>query len=128
MDVSDGLLADLGHMCNCSNLLAFVDSSKIPLSKPAKIVLESLPPKERKILFDEMITAGDDYELILSISPDKCEDVEFSAQTHNFEIHPFGHMGFRSKDTEEATTNVVTVVNENGEKQKFNRVGYEHSW
>ena len=127
-DISDGLLGDLGHMCNCSNLLAFIDSSKIPLSKAAQAVLKSLPPKEQKALFDEMITAGDDYELILSISPDKCEDAEFSAQTHNFEIHPIGHMGFRNKDDDESPSKVVTVVNENGEKQKFKRVGYEHSW
>jgi thiamine-monophosphate kinase len=65
MDVSDGLVQDLGHICRASGLGAEVDVSLVPLSGAA----ETAGPE----WFTTCLTGGDDYELLLSVSPAKTD-------------------------------------------------------
>lgn len=60
IDVSDGFMADLGHICAASNLGADIDVQNIPFTKGA---LDYLPA-------EKLLTGGDDYALILAVSPD----------------------------------------------------------
>ncbi len=60
IDVSDGLLADLGQMCRASGLGAVIDARCLPLSAAL-----------REVAGDEQaarlaLTAGDDYELLFA--------------------------------------------------------------
>ena len=57
IDVSDGLLADLGHIATCSNVAIQLDIDKIPLSKQ---FLEIYPGSKG---LDLALTGGDDYQL-----------------------------------------------------------------
>ncbi|MGV2871266.1 thiamine-phosphate kinase [Colwellia sp. E150_009] len=65
IDISDGLLADLGHLCQASNVGANVVLDAIPLSDAMK----------KSLLFDDAIdlalNGGDDYELLFTVSEDK---------------------------------------------------------
>lgn len=63
-DVSDGLIADVGHICNASNLAATLSTSLIPLSPEARQLLA-----EEKISWESLVTAGDDYEVIFTLPP-----------------------------------------------------------
>jgi thiamine-monophosphate kinase len=63
IDISDGLLADLGHLCRQSDCGAAVDLERLPLS-PA---LRSLYAAERAEEF--ALHGGDDYELCFSVAP-----------------------------------------------------------
>ena len=66
LDVSDGLLADLGHIAETSEVRIEVDAARVPLP-PA---LSPLWPGQ----MDRIIcatTAGDDYELAFTTPPDK---------------------------------------------------------
>lgn len=56
LDVSDGLLADLGHICRASGVGAEVDLDRLP----ASVALGAHPASER---FAWQATGGDDYEL-----------------------------------------------------------------
>ena len=64
IDISDGLLADLGHICQASNVGANVVLDAVPLSAAMN----------KSQLFDEAInfalTGGDDYELLFTVSED----------------------------------------------------------
>ena len=60
-DISDGLVADLGHICKASHLGATIDASLLPLSRPARTLIGAAP--ERRHL---ALTAGDDYELVFA--------------------------------------------------------------
>ncbi len=61
MDVSDGLVQDLGHICRASNLGAELEAELVPLSEPARAAgPEWLNP---------CLTGGDDYELLLAVPP-----------------------------------------------------------
>jgi len=62
IDVSDGLLQDLGHLCRASGVTAEIEAARVPVA-----------PRCRRELGAEAIrfalTAGEDYELLLAIPP-----------------------------------------------------------
>jgi len=61
MDVSDGLVQDLGHLCRASGLSATIEASAVPLSEAAR----SAGPE----WLETCLTGGDDYELLLAVHP-----------------------------------------------------------
>ncbi|MFM7346158.1 MAG: thiamine-phosphate kinase [Tagaea sp.] len=63
IDVSDGLLADLGHLARASDVAALVHPWKVPLSEPARRALE------RGASFERVLTGGDDYEVLFATEP-----------------------------------------------------------
>lgn len=56
IDISDGLLADLEHICRASNVAAQVDAGKLDISWR-----QHLDPDQARAL---ALTAGDDYQLL----------------------------------------------------------------
>ncbi len=64
-DISDGLLADLMHIAKASGVGAEIDLDKVLFSKDVCHALDSGVVK-----IDDILTGGDDYELILAVSPD----------------------------------------------------------
>ena len=63
IDVSDGLVADLGHLCRVSGVGGDIDASRVPLSAAAQAALAADPA-----LIDTVLTGGDDYELLFTAS------------------------------------------------------------
>ncbi len=66
IDVSDGLLADLGHILQASGVGARLDSSAVP-------VCPGLPEREGLAW---ALTGGDDYELCFTCEPEACGAIE----------------------------------------------------
>ena len=67
IDVSDGLVADLGHMLQASGVGAVLDASLLPLSAVARGI-----PGAR----EAALTGGDDYELLFTAPADRRGAVE----------------------------------------------------
>lgn len=65
-DVSDGLLADAGHVGEASRLGVVVERERVPLSAAAKRVLAVDPS-----LWPNVLGGGDDYELVIAVPPRK---------------------------------------------------------
>jgi thiamine-monophosphate kinase len=63
IDVSDGLVADLDHLCTQSGCGAVVDLDTLPMSE----ALRSLYPLEQAEQL--ALHGGDDYELCFSVAP-----------------------------------------------------------
>ncbi len=63
IDVSDGLVADLGHLLAASGVGGTLDASALPHSVPFRI---AVPEAARSAL---ALTGGDDYELAFSCPP-----------------------------------------------------------
>ncbi len=61
MDVSDGLVQDLGHLCRAAGLGAEVQAGLVPLSPAAR---EAGPGR-----LETCLTGGDDYELLMAVRP-----------------------------------------------------------
>ena len=58
MDVSDGLVQDLGHLCRASGCGAVLEVARVPLSASARGADPAL-----------LLTGGDDYELLFAAPP-----------------------------------------------------------
>ena len=70
IDVSDGLLADLGHICKASGCGATIDVERVPLSAE---LLSLFPPQEA---LAHALGGGDDYELCFTAPPSRAEEIE----------------------------------------------------
>ena len=61
IDISDGLVADLGHICEASGVGAEIEAVRLPLSDPARAALADDPA-----LLATFLGGGDDYELVFT--------------------------------------------------------------
>jgi thiamine-monophosphate kinase len=66
MDVSDGLAGDLAKLCRASSVAAEVDVGRVPLSDAARAALAVDPT-----LLETVLGGGDDYEIVLTLPPEK---------------------------------------------------------
>tara|TARA_B110000438_G_C15707985_1_gene604050 strand:- start:150 stop:1094 length:945 start_codon:yes stop_codon:yes gene_type:complete len=71
IDISDGLLADLGHICKNSNVGAEIFIKDIPISKGAQNYIDS-----NVFSHIDLITGGDDYELLYTINPKDIKNLD----------------------------------------------------
>lgn len=72
MDISDGLVQDLGHLCRAGGLGAAIDAALLPLSPAARQAAADWPPAGAPAGPDwltTILTGGDDYELLLAVPP-----------------------------------------------------------
>lgn len=61
MDVSDGLVQDLGHICRENGLAAELDATAVPLSDQARAAGPDW--------LETCLTGGDDYEVLMAVPP-----------------------------------------------------------
>lgn len=112
-DVSDGLLADLGHICETSGVGARVQADRLPLSKPARNLLKRDSSVPRAAL-----AGGDDYELVFTVPPAK--EAELASLSAELDI-PLTRIG-RIVPAEKG----VTVADSNGRALEIGVRGYVH--
>jgi thiamine-monophosphate kinase len=63
IDISDGLIADLGHICQTSCVAAVVELPSLPLSPAARSIVDGQPGVRANLA-----VGGDDYELLFTAS------------------------------------------------------------
>jgi thiamine-monophosphate kinase len=61
MDVSDGLVADAGHIADAAHCGLVIRADRVPLSEAASEVLAADPD-----LLEALLTGGDDYEILFT--------------------------------------------------------------
>jgi thiamine-monophosphate kinase len=69
VDISDGLIADLGHILNVSGVGARLDLTKLPLSAAMSKV-------DRKVAEHFALQSGDDYELCFTVPSEYSSQIE----------------------------------------------------
>lgn len=74
MDISDGLVGDLGHICETSGVGATIEAAALPLSPAAGAVLAAEPKHLAAAL-----GGGDDYELLLTVPAGKAAAIPMLA-------------------------------------------------
>jgi len=87
MDVSDGLVGDLAKLCHASGVAAEVDVSRVPLSDAAQAALAADPT-----LIETILTGGDDYEIVLTLAPQRFDAFRAAAQKADVEITDIGRV------------------------------------
>lgn len=106
IDVSDGLLADLGHICRQSGVAAELQANALPGS-PA--LLAEFESDER---LDFQLSGGDDYELCFTASPERREFPQLDCP-----VTPIGRL---------VAGDGVIVRAENGSEIVVLKRGWEH--
>lgn len=114
LDISDGLLADLGHILKASQVNARIEVSDLPLS--AALVSEFGIQRARELA----LTGGDDYELCFTASTACAEKIARLSAEMDIRITKIGQiMPF----TQPPYTAVCYLK---GNEISFNRQGYQH--
>lgn len=86
IDVSDGLLADLGHICKASGCGATIDVERVPLSAE---LLSMFPPQEA---LAHALGGGDDYELCFTAPPSRAEEIEAALEAAATPLRRIGQL------------------------------------
>ncbi len=115
VDVSDGLLADLGHICKKSEVGATINLEDIPYSDA---MLRVADVEERRCC---ALTGGDDYELCFTVSRKYSHHIASYAKKLNLPIKKIGFI----TDVSDITSS-ITVLDENNNQWKSQNHGYEH--
>lgn len=75
IDLSDGFLADLGHILAASQCAAEVFIERLPLSIAYQQLQKMAPTKEPLTTYLKALTGGDDYELCFTAPPQATEKI-----------------------------------------------------
>jgi thiamine-monophosphate kinase len=112
IDVSDGLVGDTAKLCLASGVSATMEAARVPLSAPAIKAVAETPE-----LLAELITAGDDYEIVAVMEASHTGGFEKEAQDHGVTVTAIGEIGAGSG---------VKVVDGQGRVLNLPRAGFEH--
>lgn len=110
IDVSDGLLADLGHITDCSGLGAHVEVADIPVSQK----LEALLGQENAL--QAALAGGDDYELCFTAPPGMRPQLFRYTKEQQLNLARIGVM----------TSGTGVKVFRNGQSVAYERGGFDH--
>jgi thiamine-monophosphate kinase len=111
IDVSDGLLQDLGHICKASHIGAIIEEEMLPLSRAYRSVVD----------LDGMqyaITGGEDYELLFCARRKDRSRIEKLQDRINVSITRIGTCMPRGHG--------ITVLNGKGQPRSYMVAGHDH--
>jgi thiamine-monophosphate kinase len=109
MDISDGLVQDLGHLCRLSGLVGEIDAEDVPLSAEALAAGAEW--------FETCVTGGDDYELLLAVPAEQEGRLVDEARRICVAVHRIG----RFRPGPEGV-----VMQRRGEKLRLSQGGWSH--
>ena len=115
-DVSDGFIADLGHICEASGVAATVDAARMPLSEAGSSVLANDPES-----LSTLLTGGDDYELVFTAPREQTEAIGEAAARSGVPVSAVGEIGKREPDTP-----LVSVIGPDRRALVVGRGGWRH--
>ncbi|HET7546485.1 MAG TPA: thiamine-phosphate kinase [Usitatibacter sp.] len=111
IDISDGLLADVGHICKLSKVGAVVELAALPLSPIAAKHIASDAGR------NAVIAGGDDYELCFTANPNSREVLMDLSKMLGVPLTRIGQLK-RGKG--------VSLVGSDGKPVKIDGRGYDH--
>ena len=112
MDVSDGLVQDVGHLARGAGLAAVIEAALVPLSGPAREAVAADPA-----LLARCLTGGDDYELAFAAPEGAAASVRAAAARAGIEVARIGRF--------EAGRG-VRVIGADGAPMALARGGWSH--
>lgn len=112
IDVSDGLLQDLGHIIKASKVGVEIDVAKLPIDIA---VSRSVSPEQA---VEIALTGGEDYELLFTIPEEKKGYLEQNATAMGVEFTRIGQI--------KGTEGTVSLTYDGQPYQLANKTGYQH--
>ena len=112
MDISDGLVGDLQHICDASHVGATIEIACLPLSDAAREAVVDAPG-----LLDAVIAGGDDYELLFTASPSHQDALISLGREVGVPVTRIGSIDDGKS---------VRVINSDGKNITPTQIGYRH--
>ncbi len=112
IDVSDGLAADLGHLCRESGVGAEVEVARLPLSPAVRARLDADPR-----LIATVLSGGDDYELLFTAPAARRREIEAAAVRAGVAVSEIGRITAQEG---------VSIRDGDGSLIPLDRPGFEH--
>ena len=112
IDVSDGLLADLAHICETSRVAAIVELDLLPLSPAARAIVDDNPDIRARLA-----AAGDDYELLFAAPADAAEAIATLSPRLGVPVTRIGRIDIGTG---------VRLLNADGHQIPLEVTGYRH--
>jgi len=112
IDISDGLVADLGHLCTASALGARIEAAVVPLSPATRAACAA----DTKLLA-RALSGGDDYELLFTAPQAVADKLAAVARDADVALSRIGAL-----DTDLG----VRMMAADGEEMHFANTGYSH--
>jgi thiamine-monophosphate kinase len=116
IDVSDGLLADLGHICERSRVGAVLEWESLPAAPFVRAQAQRTEVAVRAIL-----SGGDDYELCFTAPPRRRAAVVAAARRARTQVMLIGSVARRRRGAA-----LVEVRDSIGKPMRVPRPGYDH--
>lgn len=113
LDVSDGLVADLGHICDASGVGAEIEAALVPLSVAARRLVDTDPEA-----LGTALTGGDDYEVLAAVPPPAVDRYRADCAAAGVETTTVGRII--------AGEGPPVVLGRNGRPMSFPRGGWDH--
>lgn len=113
LDVSDGLIKDLGHLCRASRVGARVELARVPLGAPARRLVRS-----GVVAIEQLVTGGEDYEVLAAVPAEHCMAFERRAAEAGVAVTAIGVL----MPADER----IRVLDGAGRDVKFASGGWEH--
>lgn len=112
MDVSDGLIQDLGHICRQSGLGAEVEAARLPLSPAARRAVFATETS-----LEKLVAGGDDYELLFTAPAGHRQAIVAAAAAAGVAVAEIGHM---------VAGNTIRLLDKAGEEMPIPVPGWRH--
>jgi len=118
IDISDGLMADLGHIAHSSGTGYEVIMSDIPRDDGFNELSRKLKLRD----IDLIAAGGDDYELAFTVAKDKIDRFEKLLHSENLPfIQEITRIGTMVEDKDRKT-----ILDDSGDDLSIHRMGYNH--
>ena len=114
IDVSDGCARDLGHLLAGSRVGARLYTEHIPV----RASLRRLAALMERSVWSWVLSGGDDYALLATVSPDRMGQLRQVAQEYGFEVADIGEVRTEAEG--------LTLFDVSGRPMELESVGYEH--
>ena len=92
LDVSDGVMGDLAHICRASQLSASLELGELPLAPELVTALGEQGAREA------VLNGGDDYELLLTLPQENLETARLALRSLNLSLNVIGRMQAAGSD------------------------------
>lgn len=112
-DISDGLVADAGHIGEASGVELALEAARVPLSAAARAALETSPD-----LLKTILAGGDDYELVFTAPPVNAPAIAAQSQALSVAVTRIG--------TVRPGRGRAFALDENGQELDVGAGGYVH--
>lgn len=113
LDVSDGLVGDLAHICEASAVTAEIDAASMPLSPATRAAIAAGPD-----LLTTVLSGGDDYEILATVAPANADLFAEAAREAGVPVTRIGRIA--------AGSAAPTVLDGEGRAIRFGARSFDH--